>query len=253
MHPRPDRRQHSRDTYDATCELAELLGVGRVDVLSGCPSGGPNDTAPNWIINSLFPDWEKIYKWQWESELLPYWRDAAAKARQHGVTVCMEPHAGDMVYDFETFVRLRSEIGETIAANVDPSHLFFMGIDPVQMIYELGDAIAYATVKDVVFRSHRVAITGVASSQSYADWDARPWHYCALGRGHSPAFWTEFVMALREVGYDDSIAIEIEDPYLSREDAVRVSAAVLRQSIPLDPKPIGNWFDSYEWNAPDVV
>lgn len=252
LHPDRTRRENAHEDFVASCKLASLIGVDRVDVLSGCPAGGPHDRAPNWIINAIYPDFKNAYDWQWNESLLPYWRQAVRIADDHGVKICIEPHGGDMVYDTDTFLRLRNEVGPTIKATIDPSHLFWLGIDPVRMITELGDAVAFVHVKDVVFRAYDVARTGLLPSCDYDDWRRRSWTYCAVGYGHDELFWKTFVMALRSAGYDDVLAIEIEDSELTKADALRKSIQTMRQVMPIDPAPEANWFDAYKWDATDV-
>jgi sugar phosphate isomerase/epimerase len=58
-------------------------------------------------------------------------------------------HPGFVVYNPETLLRLRDAAGEAIGANLDPSHLFWQGIDPVAAIRKLGDALYYFHAKDV--------------------------------------------------------------------------------------------------------
>ena len=50
-----------------------------------------------------------------------------------------------MVYNTETFSGSAQAVGPTIGVNFDPSHLFWMGVDVLAMIAELGDAIYYIT------------------------------------------------------------------------------------------------------------
>jgi sugar phosphate isomerase/epimerase len=252
LHPDAARRDTARTDFEATCRLAEKLGVQRVDVLSGCPSGGPHDRSPNWIINSIFPDFKTAYQWQWKECLIPYWREAASIASHHGVRICVEPHGGDMVYNSETFFRLRDAVGPAIGVNIDPSHLFWMGIDPILMITELGDAIIYAHAKDVSLNHEVVRRYGLASSCEFDDWEKRSWVYRAIGFGHPEAFWRDYIIALRRAGYDDALTIEIEEPYLTTNDAFRQSVELLASVMPLDGPPTANWFESYEWHEAEI-
>ena len=157
VHPTESRRRRDQQDFVASCSLAEQLGVTRIATISGCPAGGPHDRAPNWIVNSIYPDFRKAYEWQWEKCLIPYWTEAARIADDHGVRICIEPHGGDMVYNLETFQRLRNAVGPTIGANFDPSHLWWMGIDVLAMIRELGNAVYYVHAKDVRIESDVVA------------------------------------------------------------------------------------------------
>jgi sugar phosphate isomerase/epimerase len=54
-------------------------------------------------------------------------------ARSHGITkIAFEMHPGFVVYNPETLLRLREAVGPEIGANLDPSHLFWQGIDIVE-------------------------------------------------------------------------------------------------------------------------
>jgi sugar phosphate isomerase/epimerase len=252
VHPTEWRRRRDHEDFVASCELALQLGVGRVAVISGCPAGGPHDRAPNWIINSIYPDFRKAYEWQWEKCLIPYWTEAARVADALGVRICIELHGGDMVYNLETFQRLRDAVGPTIGVNFDPSHLWWMGIDVLAMIRELGDAIYYVHAKDVAIDDRIVARQGLVTAVDFADWNGRSWLYRAIGQGHDELFWRDFVTALRRSGYDDVVTIELEDPFLVMDDAIEMSVATLRRVMPSSPPPPGDWFDSYKWQAAEV-
>ena len=71
--------------------------------------------------------------------LIPYWKKMAAFANEHGVyKIAFEMHPGFCVYNPETMLRIREAVGPTLGANLDPSHLFWQGIDPIMAIRELG-------------------------------------------------------------------------------------------------------------------
>lgn len=252
VHPTEARRKRDHEDFVATCRLAEALGVTRIATLSGCPGGGPHDRAPNWIINSIYPDFRNAYEWQWERSLIPYWREAARIADDHGVRICIEPHGGDMVYNLETFQRLRNAVGPTIGVNFDPSHLWWMGIDVLAMIRDLGDAIYYVHAKDVEIDGRTVAQQGLVPAVDFADWNGRSWRYRAIGQGHDDLFWRRFLTALRVAGYDDIVTLELEDPFLVMDDAIELSLTTLGAALPASAPPAGDWFETYKWEAAEV-
>ncbi len=252
LHPDEARARAAHEDFAAMCALAEQLGVTRVTVISGVPAGGPHDRAPNWIVPSIYADLEAAYAWQWEEKLIPYWREACTLAASHGVTVCMEPIGGFMVYNAQTFLRLREACGETLQANVDPSHVFWMGIDPLQFVEQLAGAIGYAHAKDVKLDARAVARDGVVPACRYDDWDARSWTYRAIGYGHPESFWRDFFTALRRSGYDDVVSVELEDPFMTMDEGVEKSVELVRRALPREPIPEGNFFDKYEWDSARV-
>jgi sugar phosphate isomerase/epimerase len=252
VHPDPERAGAAHADFVAMCDVAAKLGVGRITVISGVPAGGPSDRAPNWIIPSIYADLENAYQWQWEERLIPYWREACEIARAHEVTVCMEPIGGFMVYNAQTFLRLRDACGETLCANVDPSHIWWMGIDPLVFVEQLRGAIGYAHAKDVAIDSRRAARDGLAPACRYDEWDSRSWIYRAIGFGHPESFWKDYFTELRRNGYDGVASVEIEESFMTTDEALAKSVELLRRAMPREPIPDANWFDKYEWKAADV-
>lgn len=95
---------------------------------------------------SLF--FQKIKEWQWNEKLIPYWKKEVEFAKSHHVNqIALEMHPGFNVYNPETLLKLRSAVGDVIGANVDPSHLFWQGIDPVAAIRALEGAIYHFHAK----------------------------------------------------------------------------------------------------------
>ena len=62
--------------------------------------------------------------------------------------LCLELHGQQNVYNVATLFRLREAVGPVVGANFDPSHLFWMGADPLAAIRALGDAIYHVHAKD---------------------------------------------------------------------------------------------------------
>lgn len=241
LHPDRDEAARVHEDFVATCQLAAELGVKHLSLLAGCPAGGPNDALPNWIINSTFPDWQPLYEWQWTERVIPYWQDAAAIADSYGVKVCVEPHSADVVYSFETFMRLHEAVGDTIGLNFDPSHLWWQGVDPVAFVEAAGPQIYTCHIKDAILDRRAIALNGVASARSYDAWDRRPWSFSTPGYGHSELFWAQFVRALRNADYTGVLSIECEDPFMSPDDTLEQSVALLRRVIPSSPRPAVDW------------
>jgi sugar phosphate isomerase/epimerase len=158
----------------------------------------------------------------------------------------MEPIGGFMVYTTDTFLRLRDACGDNLRAIVDPSAFWWMGVDPLLAIRQLQGAIGYAHAKDVTFDHHRVAARGVVPACRYEDWDARTWVPRTVGAGHSEAFWKDFFTTLRRCGYDGVVSVENEEPFLTPDEALASSLAMLNRVLPHEPMPTGNWFDHYQ-------
>jgi sugar phosphate isomerase/epimerase len=226
LHPGEAGRRHDQVTRD-TIRLAGLMGVERVVMMSGCP-GAPGDAHANWITTEWPPEVREILRWQWDEVLIPYWRDLVGYARNHGVAkLCLELHGHQNVYNVATLDRLRAAVGETVGANFDPSHLMWMGADPIAAIRALGPAIYHVHAKDTRIDPQLGAVNGVIDTTPGDQFQRRSWNYVTLGYGHGEEWWRGFCAALAAVGYDDVLSIEHEDFMLSPIEGVEKTVALL--------------------------
>jgi sugar phosphate isomerase/epimerase len=229
LHPVEGER-HSEVVYD-TVRLAELLGVDTIVLMSGLPAGGPNDVRPNWVTCAWPPENGEILNWQWNEKLLPYWEKLAAFAREHAIKkFCIEMHGNQLVYNVPTLLRLRKEIGPIVGANLDPSHLFWMGADPLAAVDTLGDAIHHVHAKDTALNDAALSVAGRLETVGHEKVKDRAWNYITLGYGHGDQWWRAFCYRLRLNGYDGWVSIEHEDIVLSRIEGLRKSVALLRNA-----------------------
>jgi sugar phosphate isomerase/epimerase len=217
-----------------TIALAPLLGVERVILMSGCP-GGPGDSWANWITVAWPPEAAEVLRWQWEESVIPYWQGLVAHATEHGVEqLCLEMHGQQVVYSVPTLLRLRAAVGPVVGANYDPSHLMWMGADPIAAIDALGDAIYHVHAKDTRIEP-AVALHSRLETLPPAQAAERSWNYVTLGHGHGEDFWSDFCAALERAGYDDVLSIEHEDQTMDPVEAVGESVALLRRVAAQSP------------------
>ena len=235
IHPDAPRAAHDDGVFRDTVRLAGELGVAVVNVFSGCPGDGPNAIRPNWVTCAWPPDFMETLAWQWDEIVLPYWHEAAAVAREHGVRLGFEMHPGFVVYNPKTLLRLRTEVGHVIGANLDPSHLFWQGVDPIAAVRELGAAIYHVHAKDTALDPYNVARNGVLDLEPYDDVARRSWVFRSVGDGHDVLFWKRFVSALRVAGYDGVLSIEHEDSLASTEEGLTRAIGTLRQAVLAQP------------------
>jgi sugar phosphate isomerase/epimerase len=231
LHPTEGDRQ-SAALHD-TIRIAGALGIETVVLMSGLPEGMQGDRMPNWVISSWPPETQTMLKYQWEDRLFPYWRKLARFAQEHGVKkLAVEMHGNQLVYNVPTLLRLRKEIGPIVGANLDPSHLMWMGADPLAAIDALGSAILHTHAKDTFVNTPVCATTSRLENGSLMDIAARAWSYITLGYGNDASFWKDFCYRLRMVGYDGWLSIEHEDVMFSREEGVRKSVELLKAVAP---------------------
>lgn len=229
LHPGGSGAKDKDLAYD-TLELATLLGVQRIVLMSGLPAGGPGDACPNWITSSWPPEAMAMLEWQWSERVIPFWKDYAAAAAKKGVRLCVEQHGRQAVYNVESFFRLRDVVGPAVGVNFDPSHLIWMGGDPVSAVRALGDCIYHVHGKDTRIEP-QARIDGLLDPKHVLPVRGRSWNFVSLGHGTPVRTWLEILRALREVGYDDVISIENEDYALEADRAVTISATTLRFCI----------------------
>lgn len=244
LHPQKPIAEKAHETWRKTVLLAERLGVPCINVFSGCPGDSENAVRPNWVTCAWPPDYLETLKWQWEEKLIPYWKQEAEFARQHGVTrIAFEMHPGFMVYNPETLLRLREAVGPEIGANFDPSHLVWQGIDPVEAIRLLGEAgaIFHVHAKDVKVERDNVRKNGVLDTKPYSDLLHRSWTFRSVGYGLAEADWKAMISMLRMVGYDYVLSIEHEDPLASVEEGLSKAVEMLKRCL-LREKPAQMWW-----------
>jgi sugar phosphate isomerase/epimerase len=241
IHPDPGRAEHDDGVFRDTVRLAAELDVEVVNVFSGCPGDSPDAKQPNWVTCAWPPEYGEVVAWQWEAVVLPYWREAGAFASSHGVRLAFEMHPGFVVYNPRSLLRLRSGIGEVIGANLDPSHLFWQGIDPIRAIRELGPAIFHVHAKDTAIDPYNTALNGVLDLEDYRNVAGRSWVFRSVGDGHDLLFWKRFVGALRLAGYDGVLSIEHEDSLASVDEGLARAITTLQQAVLGDP-PAAAWW-----------
>ena len=233
LHPTdPAQGQGLKDTI----RIAGQMGIKTVCTMSGLPAGNANDTMPNWVVSSWPPETQAILKFQWEEKLIPFWTEIAALAQENGVEkIALELHGNQCVYNVPSLKKLRAEIGPVIGANLDPSHLFWMGADPLMAAEALGDAIYHVHAKDTMLNAPVQATNSLLENGSLMDIPARSWSYITLGFGHGEEWWREFCYRLKMGGYDGWLSIEHEDVLVNSLEGLEKSVTLLQNVMPSRP------------------
>jgi sugar phosphate isomerase/epimerase len=244
IHPRREVAQASHDTFIDTVKLAQRLDVTRVNLFSGCPGDSDRAQFPNWVTCAWPTEYGELLEWQWQHKVIPYWKEQAAFAEQHGVRLGFEMHPGFVVYNPRTLLRLRAACGEAIGANLDPSHLFWQGIDIETAIDELGraGAIFHTHAKDTAIHARNAALNGVLDTVPLDDVGPRSWVFRTVGFGHGELEWRRILSARRLAGYDDVLSIEHEDALMSIDEGFLKAVAVLKSVMPTEPALSGAWW-----------
>ena len=233
LHPtQPEQGRCLQDTI----RVAGDLGIRTVCTMSGLPAGRRGDLVPNWVVSSWPPETRDVLRYQWEEVVLPFWDETAALAKRCGVErIALELHGNQCVYNVPSLLKLRAAVGPIVGANLDPSHLFWMGADPLAAAEALGAAVHHVHAKDTMLNAPVQATTSLLENGSLMDIPARSWSYVTLGFGHGEAWWRQFCYRLRMAGYDGWLSIEHEDVLLNGLEGLERSVALLKGVMPEAP------------------
>ncbi|MEZ4707747.1 MAG: sugar phosphate isomerase/epimerase [Caldilineaceae bacterium] len=226
----PNERGKAHDNVvRKTFQLANQLGIHTVVMMSGLPAA-PGDSQPNWITTAWPAEVTEILRWQWEEVAIPYWRKLAEYAKSQGIErICIEPHGHQLAYNTETLLQLRDAIGELVGVNFDPSHMMWMGGNPLTAIRRLEGAIYHVHAKDTRIDREHSDPHGLLETKVNERFRERAWNYVTLGYGHGDLWWRDFIALLAQTGYDGVLSIEHEDLNMSPLEGVRKSVAFLNR------------------------
>ncbi len=241
LHPDRSMAKSNDEVSRKTVQLAAKLGVSKVIEFSGCPGDSDHAKYPNWVTCAWPDEYRSLVNWQWEKKVIPYWIKRNKHAEDHGVNIALEMHPGFVVYSPETMLKLRAAAGVHIGTNLDPSHLFWQGIDPIHSVRVLGKAIFHIHAKDTKMYPANTATAGVLDVKPYSDEVNRSWLFRTVGYGHGPEWWADFVSTLQMVGYDDVLSIEHEDSLMSVEEGLGKAVSFLN-SVLIREKLAGMWW-----------
>jgi len=225
--------KHRHET-DNTLALAAGLGVKKIVMMSGLPPAAPGDSIPNWITYTVSwpPTLKNCLDYQWNEVAIPYWQKLVDKAQEFGIEkFALENFSSMLVWNPDTLFRLRDAVGPMVGLNLDPSHLIWMGADPIAVARRLGDAIHHVHGKDVRLERGIVAVNGLLETRPMEQVAQRAWNYVAVGCGQDLQWWKEFFSVVRMMGYNDWVSLEMEDLTMSVDAGINTSVEALQRCI----------------------
>lgn len=222
---------------EKTFRLAEQLGVKKIVMMSGLPAGCAGDRTPVWITTSWPPETQDILDYQWNEVCIPVWTGLVKLAENCGIEqIALENHGMQLVYNPETLLRLRNAVGPMVGMNLDPSHLFWMGGDPIEAARVLGEhgAIYHLHGKDSRPERRLSGPNGLLDTKPIDAFRSRAWNYVAVGAGHGLQWWQEFFSVVRMCGYDGDVSLEMEDLTLPMLEGHLTSLRTLKDALVLN-------------------
>ena len=195
--PDPAVRANAVEHFKKMLAVADSLGTTMVNSVSVYPFGleFPRITDRPLMQEQHVEippglDWKR----NWE-DYVDVMRQCATLCEAAGFRYALETHPYRYVANAAGMLRLIEQVqSPALGMNFDPSHLFPVGEIPQVVIYQLGDRIFHCHFSD-------------NDGTTNAHW--RP--------GKGKIDWQAVLAALRDVGFDGTISIELEDvPGVSR-------------------------------------
>ncbi|MFH5823537.1 sugar phosphate isomerase/epimerase family protein [Georgenia sp. AZ-5] len=219
LHPDPEERQAINDHVLACLEAAAALECPTVGTFVG---RHPGQTVAENLCAA-------------ETVFAPL----VERAGELGVKIIIENcvmegwhpdgYPGNLAYSPELWEWMFS-LG--LYLNFDPSHLVWMGIDPIEALRPYVDHVAHAQAKDIETfpdRRNRYGYPGKAVVRE-DPWDVGWWRYRVPGLGEVD--WRRLIDTLYEGGFDGVLSVEHEDPvWGGDEDRVRTGLQIAHRTL----------------------
>jgi sugar phosphate isomerase/epimerase len=116
--------------------------------------------------------------------------------------------------------------------NFDPSHLLWIGIDPIAALRPYVGRVAHAQAKDIQLFPEKRDRWGTFGKSLERDnpWDVGWWRYRVPGLGQVD--WVRLVDTLYEGGFDGVLSVEHEDPvWGGSEDKIAVGLEIAEHTL----------------------
>ena len=202
LHPDLANRNYYLNHLKKVIDTASILDVKLV----GTFVGSVPDLSPNENIKEI----KKVF-----NDILKY---AADKNVSIMIENCPMENwmrfglPGNYAYSPELWDALFNELPhENFGLNLDPSHLYWLGIDYIQAAKDYISKIFHAHAKDTEILGEGEYQYGIYGRQiDPIPWKSGWWRYRMPGLGEID--WSKFISTLQENGYNNVLSIEHEDP-----------------------------------------
>jgi sugar phosphate isomerase/epimerase len=199
-------RQRAAEEIMAAARAAQKLGVG---VLSGLTGSSV------WPYILGYPAPSPTLVAEGFQDFARRWNPILDVCRDCGVKYALEVHPGGIAFDLYTAEASLDALGgrEEFGFTLDPSHLHWQGVDPLDFVRRFSDRIYHVHVKDAVIAMNgRNGILG--SGLPHGD-PRRGWDFRSPGRGGID--WEGLVRALNQVGYEGPLSVDWKDRGMDRD------------------------------------
>lgn len=188
-HPDEKERDKVIATFERACDVASEFGTKIVNLIASLPAGAKlpyTDTLRELKLTLHLPNdysWEKDWSTYVDSV-----KKCAKMAEERDLRIAIEAFPYSLCCTPDSFLRLCEDVGsERIGINLDTNHLMAQSQYVTMAVYKLKGRIFHTHIKD-----HDGAVRG------------------GLPAGTGVIDYEEFISALRRVGYDYILSVEVE-------------------------------------------
>lgn len=123
-----------------------------------------------------------------------------------------------IAYNLETAEEINALFGniDSFGFCIDPSHLLLVGVNPCIVIERLGDKVFNFHAKD----AELTAYLPVSGWMAHGDLGRKERGFRFRTPGWGDLDWKKMLTSLKSVGYNGAISIEIQDAFMSTEEAI---------------------------------
>jgi sugar phosphate isomerase/epimerase len=228
---KPDKvNARAAEELKNTAHAAQKLGVGVVNGFTG---------SSIWYLLYSFPPVSEKLIDDGFALLAERFNPILDVFGECGVRFALEVHPTEIAFDLYSAQRALEALGhrEEFGFNLDPSHLLWQGIDPVEFIRAFPDRIYHVHIKDAIVTLN--GRTGVLGSHLNFGDPRRGWDFRSPGRGG--VNFEEIIRALNAINYQGPLSVEWEDVGMDREAGAREACEFVKR---LDFAPSGRAFDA---------
>jgi sugar phosphate isomerase/epimerase len=180
-----------------------------------------------WHAAYAFPPTDQAYVEKGFADFAKRWGPILSAFEKVNVNFALEVHPTEIAFDVASARRALKAVKhhKRFGFNYDPSHFGYQGVDCVKFIYDLGDRIYHAHMKDVWW-GHGDGSVGVFGGHTDFGDPRRYWDFRSLG--HGDINFEEVIVALNDVGYNGPLSVEWEDMRMDREAGAAESCEFVR-------------------------
>jgi sugar phosphate isomerase/epimerase len=224
-------RQRAIEEMMATARAAQELGVG---VLSGFTGSSL------WSYVLGYPAPSPAVVAEEFADFARQWNPILDVCRDCGVKFAAEIHPGQIAFDLYTAEMALDALGgrEEFGFTLDPSHLHWQGVDPVEFVRRFPDRIYHVHIKDAVLSlngRNSLLNSYLPPGDPRRGWDFR-------SPGHGGIDWEALIRALHAIGYQGPLSVEWNDSGMDREHGAEEACKFVKRLDFAPARPAGDAF-----------